>query len=60
VTGPTGAGGMLWSTCGFTAGTAGSFSTSTAELVRWLQPADAELDLKCFKLPILTVWTRTG
>jgi len=51
---------MLWSTCGFTAGTAGSFSTGTAELVRWLQPADAELDLKCFKLPILTVWTRTG
>jgi hypothetical protein len=23
-------------------------------------PADAEFDLKCFKLPILTVWTRTG
>jgi len=25
-----------------------------------LDPADAELDLKCFKFPILIVWTRTG
>ena len=60
VTGPTGAGGMLWSTCDVTAGTAGSFGTSTAGLIRWLQPAGAELDLTCFKLPALTVWTRTG
>jgi len=46
--------------CGFIAGTAGSFSTGTAGLIRWLHLAVAELDLKCFKLPILTVWTRNG
>jgi hypothetical protein len=28
--------------------------------VFWLHPAGAELDLKCFKFPILVVWTRTG
>jgi hypothetical protein len=56
----TAADGMLLQTCDFTAGTAGSFSTSTAEFIRWPHPAGAELDLKCFKFPILTVWTRTG
>jgi hypothetical protein len=51
---------MLWEPRDFTAGTVVSFSTSTADSVRWLHPADAELDLKCFKFPILVVWTRTG
>jgi hypothetical protein len=30
------------------------FSTSTAGFTRWLHPAGAEFDLKCFKFPILT------
>jgi hypothetical protein len=36
------------------------FSPSTAGFTRWLHPGGAELDLKCFKFPILAVWTRTG
>jgi hypothetical protein len=56
----TAADGMHWQPCDFTAGTAGPFSTSTAEFIRLPHPADAELDLKCFKSPILVVWTRTG
>jgi hypothetical protein len=39
---------------------AGLFSTSRAEFIRWLHPVGAELDLKCFKFPILIVWRRTG
>jgi len=31
-----------------------------AELAHWLHLAGVELDLKCFKFPILAVWTRTG
>jgi hypothetical protein len=35
---------------------------SEAVDIVWLlmDPAGAELDLKCFKFPILAVWTRTG